>query len=149
MDWDPPTKLVDDLNPIAIKQKLERGGDELLLPGSIEINWLDLVLSLARTSTMESAVPYLSEEERQKLSYGNGYCEALKMNLFIDALSRRLLFKNGVDILADERRTSLEAGLGGPHDGTSGIPLAGQHARNSPFHSQELLEIRQNSRLCL
>jgi hypothetical protein len=112
MDWNPPTKLIDDLNPIAIKQKLERGGDGFLLPDSIGINWLDLVLSLARTSTMETAVPELSGEERLKLAYGNGYCEALKMRLYIDASSKRLLFTRGVDILADERRTSLAASLG-------------------------------------
>jgi hypothetical protein len=34
------------------------------------------------------------------------------MSLYVDALSERLLFTRGVDILADERRTSLAASLG-------------------------------------
>ncbi|WP_244434410.1 MULTISPECIES: hypothetical protein [unclassified Afipia] len=112
MNWGQPFKQINDLSPIRVRQNLIRGGNELSCPNPLSFTWEDLVLSLARTTALLSAVPELSHEERQELARTSAAYLASHMNLFVDAQDDEFLFTTKINILADEQRTSLAAKLG-------------------------------------
>lgn len=112
MNWNLGTKHITDLQTIRIQQALNRGGGSLICPSPLVFTWADLVLSLARTTTIESAVPELTQEERRSLAYSNGAWHAERINLFLDAHNAEFAITTKVGILADEELTSLAAKVG-------------------------------------
>lgn len=78
----------------------------------LRFSWKDLVLSLVRTTTIQSAVANLSQEERMWLAHSNAACHAERINLFVSPKNAEFSVTTKVDILPDEDLTSLAAKVG-------------------------------------
>lgn len=112
MNWNPEAKLITDWTPVFIRQSLKLAEPELACPNPISFTFDDLCLSLARTTSLLSAILELSHDERQELILANGCLLATHMNLFVDAAAEEFLFTKKINLLADEQRTSLAAKVG-------------------------------------
>ncbi|CCV11611.1 hypothetical protein [Mesorhizobium sp. STM 4661] len=112
MNWNPAAKLITDLTPVFVRQSLKLAEPELACPNPISFTFEDLCLSLARTTSHQSAIQHWSVEKRLEWLRVKGFHLAAHLNLFVNAADEEFLFTNEIDIEADEQRTSLAAQVG-------------------------------------
>ncbi|WP_439402864.1 hypothetical protein ACNJYA_11015 [Bradyrhizobium sp. DASA03068] len=112
MNWKPVRKRITGLQTVRVAHPLAHDGGALPYVSPLLFSWKDLVLSLARTTTIQAAVPNLSQEERIWLAHSNAACHAKRINLFISPNNAEFSVTTKVDILPDEDLTSLAAKVG-------------------------------------
>ncbi|QHP72946.1 hypothetical protein EI171_39875 [Bradyrhizobium sp. LCT2] len=112
MNWKPAKKRITGLQTIRVAHPLTHEGGTLSYASPLLFSWKDLVLSLVRTTTLQSAVPNLSQEERIWLAHSNAACHAERINLFVSPRNAEFSVTTKVDILPDEDLTSLAAKMG-------------------------------------
>ncbi|MGY8684729.1 hypothetical protein Q2941_44315 [Bradyrhizobium sp. UFLA05-153] len=112
MNWKPAKKRITGLQTVRVADPLTHEGGTLSYASPLLFSWKDLVLSLVRTTTIQSAVPNLSQEERIWLAHSNAACHAERMNLFVSPSNTEFSVTTKVDILPDEDLTSLAAKMG-------------------------------------
>lgn len=112
MTWSPPSRKIDDLASIAVKQKLTRVRGLLLLPNELIFERQQLALSLGRTRVLTLSLQQFSASERQAFVMQIGSDAARMVDLLMDNGGTEFAFKSLVEALADDERTSLAGRVG-------------------------------------
>ena len=112
MVWMPPERFVSDVGAVSVRQRQVVSGGDVSLPHRLEIEWGELVLSVARTRMLTKSVSRTSPERREKIveALCRGTCGLI--DALLDNETDEFCFTRDVEDLVDDERTSFPARVG-------------------------------------
>jgi hypothetical protein len=112
MAWRPPRKSISDT--IIFQEPSASGSatNRVTAPEEITFEWDDLVLSLARTTTLATPIEGLSQEERREFALTLAEGAAGRIDLVVEKGNPEFCFSNRLALLADNLRTSVAGEVG-------------------------------------
>jgi hypothetical protein len=109
----PRLKTISDLTALVARPPLPRQSRDVVLPDEIRIERQQLLMSLARTLTMQSASAGLTMKEREAFAMVLARSTAVQIGLCMDRDASEFAFTNRLNILIDSERTTLAGRVGG------------------------------------